>query len=108
VGVSLSSRILGRQEVFIFVGPVRRDWQVFCGAASFRFCTCTQEGNPASLAAVGVVRMTLNGSLHFSCRWLYFLGKPDLPFGGRELFRWCQRAVVTENEHVTKGESEEK
>jgi hypothetical protein len=36
--------------------------------------------------------------------WLYFLNKPDLPFGGRELFWWCQRAVATVHEHATKGE----
>jgi hypothetical protein len=40
--------------------------------------------------------------------WLYFLDKLDLPFGGWELFWWCQRAVVTDHEHATKGESEEK
>jgi hypothetical protein len=39
---------------------------------------------------------------------LYFLDKPDLPFGGWELFWWCQRAVATDHEHETKGESEEK
>jgi hypothetical protein len=39
--------------------------------------------------------------------WLYFLDKPNLPFGAGELFWWCQRAVVT-NEHETKGESEDK
>jgi hypothetical protein len=40
--------------------------------------------------------------------WLYFLDKPDLPFGRRELFWWYQRAVATDHEHETKGESEEK
>jgi hypothetical protein len=70
---------------------------------------CTQEGNPANLTAVGVVRMTLNGPLHFFCRWPdVVVNKPDLPFGGRELFWWCQRAVATDHEPETKGESEEK
>jgi hypothetical protein len=40
--------------------------------------------------------------------WLYVLNKPDLPFGGRKLFRWCQRAVAIDYEHETKRESEEK
>jgi hypothetical protein len=40
--------------------------------------------------------------------WLYFLDKLDLPFGGREFFWCCQRAMVTDHEHETKEESEEK
>jgi hypothetical protein len=36
--------------------------------------------------------------------WLYFLDKPDLPFGGRELFWWCQRAVAIDHEHETNEE----
>jgi hypothetical protein len=40
--------------------------------------------------------------------WLYFLDKPDLPFGGRKLFWWCQRAVAIDHEHETKEESKEK
>jgi hypothetical protein len=55
--------------------------------------------------------MTLNGPLHFSCRWpgvVILFRKPDIPFGGRELFWLCQRAVATDYEHETKGESEEK
>jgi hypothetical protein len=40
--------------------------------------------------------------------WLHFLDKPDLPLGGRELFRWCQRAVAIDHGHDTKGESGDK
>jgi hypothetical protein len=66
---------------------------------------CTQEGNPVNLAAVGAVRMTLNGLLYFSCRWpdvVVLFNKSDLPFGGRVLFWWCQRAVAIGHEHETK------
>jgi hypothetical protein len=34
--------------------------------------------------------------------WLYILDEADLPFGGRELFWWCQKTVVTDHEHEPK------